>query len=78
MAGLDPLSLARNRPGVLPPEIAAGIRALHQVRAQLAAHNQELIVIAAPDTPAAAVLGLAGLDPGGEFSWLAGRSRAGG
>lgn len=62
--------LAACRAGVLPLIVdlsdatllaTAGVRVLYRIAAQLAVHEQDLTLICEPDSPAAAVLDLAGL-----------------
>jgi anti-anti-sigma factor len=57
-AGVLPLAVDLSQVTILA---SAGVRVLYQVAAQLAAHGQELSLIAEPGSPAAAVLDLAGL-----------------
>jgi hypothetical protein len=48
----------------MSPSWPAPGRALHQIRAQLAAHRQEITIIASPGSLAAAILELAPPRPG--------------
>jgi anti-anti-sigma regulatory factor len=56
--GVVPLTADLNGVTVLA---SAGVRALFEVTGQLAAHQQDLVLVAGPSSPARAVLDLVGL-----------------